>query len=59
MKIFARKMRGLCPKMRGLSYHTEVSLEIPHDEVQKKNLDAFVFPLLTNMCYKTNVPPKI
>ena len=27
-----------------------VFLEIPHDRVQEKNLDVFVFPMLTNMC---------
>ena len=25
----------------------------------EKNLDVFIFLLLTNMCYKTNAPPKI
>ena len=30
----------------------EVFLEIPHDAVQEKNLNVFIIPLLTNMCYK-------
>ena len=29
-----------------------VFLEIPHDAVQEKNLNVFIIPLLTNMCYK-------
>ena len=35
-----------------LLYYIEVFLEIPHDAAQEKNLDVFIFPLLTNMCYK-------
>ena len=33
-------------------HNVEVFLEIPHDAAQKKNLDVFIFPLLTKMCYK-------
>ena len=36
----------------GLPYYINVFLKIPHDAAQEKNLDVFVFPLLTNMCYK-------
>ena len=34
----------------GLPYYIGVFLEIPHDRVQEKNLDVFIFPMLTNMC---------
>ena len=33
----------------GLIYYIEVFLEIPHDAAQEKNLDVFIFPLLTNV----------
>ena len=36
----------------GLPY-IEVFLEILHDAAQEKNLDVFIFPLLTSMCCKT------
>ena len=35
-----------------LPCYIEVFLEIPHDGAQEKNFDVFIFPLLTNMCYK-------
>ena len=35
-----------------LSYYVAVFLEIPHDAAQETNVDVFIFPLLTNMCYK-------
>ena len=31
----------------------QVFLEIPYGAVSEKNLDVIVFPLLTNMFYKT------
>ena len=40
---------GGCLEMgRGLPYY----IEIPHDAALKKNLDAFIFPLLTTMSYE-------
>ena len=33
-------------------YYINVFLEINHDAAQEKNLDVFIFPLLTNICYK-------
>ena len=38
-----------------LPFYIEIFLEIPHDVAQEKNLDVFIFPLLTNMCYKRTV----
>ena len=32
--------------------YIEVFLEIPHDAASEKNLDVFIFPVLTNMCNK-------
>ena len=62
LKIFARKGWGVRQNGGGLSrngegvggliYYIEVFLEIPHDAAQEKNLDVFIFPLLTNMCCK-------
>ena len=60
LNIFARKWGGgggggngnFCLKKVGLSYYTEVFLEIPDDATEEKNLDVFIFPLLTNTCYK-------
>ena len=43
---------GVCLETGGLPYYIEVFLEIPHDAAQEKNLDVFIFPSLTNMCYK-------
>ena len=37
---------------RGLPYYIEIFLEIPHNVAFEKNLDVYIFPLLTNMCYK-------
>ena len=37
----------------GLPYYIQVFLKIPHDVVKEKNLDVFIFSLLTDMCYKT------
>ena len=47
----------LCLEMEGC--HIEAFLEISYDAAQKKSLDVFIFPLLTNMCCKTNDSPKI
>ena len=44
-------MGGLS-RNEGATYYIEVFLEIPHDTAQEKNIDVFIFPLLTNMCYK-------
>ena len=41
-----------------LHYYNEVFLEIPQDEAEEKNLDMFIIPLLTNMCYKTTAQIK-
>ena len=30
-----------------LPYYTEIFLEVLHDAAQKKNLDVFIFPVLT------------
>ena len=36
----------------GVAILYEVFLEIPHDVAREKNLDVFIFTLLTNICYK-------
>ena len=38
--------------MGGLQYYIEAFPEIPHDAAYEKNLDVFIFPLLTNMYFK-------
>ena len=52
LKIFAAKGGASSRNGRGLPYCIEVFLEIAHDAAYKKNLDLFIFPLLTKMCYK-------
>ena len=33
-----------------LLYYIEVFQQIHHDAAEEKNLDVFIFPLLTKMC---------
>ena len=47
-----QKKGGCCLELRELPYYIEVFLEIPHNAASEKNLDVFIVPLLTNMCYK-------
>ena len=53
-KVGNAKWTGLSRNRRGGGGGAviEVFLEIPHDAVQEKNLNVFIIPLLTNMCYK-------
>ena len=51
-KVGNAKWTGLSRNRRGGGAVIEVFLEIPHDAVQEKNLNVFIIPLLTNMCYK-------
>ena len=52
-KVGNAKWTGLSRNRRGGGGAViEVFLEIPHDAVQEKNLNVFIIPLLTNMCYK-------
>ena len=52
-KVGNAKWTGLSRNRRGGGGTViEVFLEIPHDAVQEKNLNVFIIPLLTNMCYK-------
>ena len=43
---------GRCLEMGVLPHYNKVFLEIPHDAALEKNLNVFIFPLLTNTCYK-------
>ena len=39
---------GCCVETEMLPNYFEIFLEISHDAAQKKNLDVFIFPFLTN-----------
>ena len=43
---------GGVPRNTGLPYYIGVFLAIPGDAAWEKNLDVFIFPLLTKMRYK-------
>ena len=44
--------RGIYLEMGGFTIYIEVFLKILHDAVYEKNLDVFIFSLLTNTCSK-------
>ena len=53
MHRVGRQNEGGYLEMGGWHIRIQVFLEIPND-AHKKNLAVFSFPLLTDMCYKTN-----
>ena len=47
-----KRKGGGVPRNTGLPYYIGVFLAIPGDAAWEKNLDVFIFPLLTKMRYK-------